>query len=172
MVRFLLRRVVYLILLAAIATTLAYFLAATQLNPKLRFEGRNPPPSQASVTATLNDLNMNPDVPVIKRYVTWVNGVLHGDLGKTILGQSVNQQISTRMWVSLRLVLVGSIIGAIIGCAIGAYGAVKQYRLSDHVATVISFVVLSIPIVVLCKLVQVVGISLNNATGTPLFFTV
>ncbi|HEY7177128.1 MAG TPA: ABC transporter permease [Micromonosporaceae bacterium] len=172
MARFLLRRVIYLVLLAAIATTLAYFLAATQLNPKLRFEGRNPPPSPASVTATLNDLNMNPDTPVLKRYATWVNGVFHGDLGKTILGQSVNQQISTRIWVSLRLVLLGSIIGAIIGCAVGAYSAVKQYRLSDHAATIVSFVVLSIPIVVLCKIVEEIGVSLNNAAGTTLFYTV
>ncbi len=136
MARFLLRRIVYLVLLVAVATTLAYLLAGTQLNPRLRFEGRNPPPSEASITATLDELNMNPDTPVLKRYATWVNGVFHGDLGETILGQSVNQQISTRMWVSLRLVLIGSIVGAIVGCAIGAYGAVKQYRLSDHVATI------------------------------------
>ena len=177
MARFLLRRIVYLVLLVAVATTLAYLLAGTQLNPRLRFEGRNPPPSEASITATLNELNMNPDTPVLKRYVKWVNGVFHGDLGETILGQSVNQQISTRIWVSLRLVLIGSIVGAIVGCAIGAYGAVKQYRLSDHVATILSFVVLSIPTVVLCKLVQLLGTSINSATGetangSQIFYTV
>jgi peptide/nickel transport system permease protein len=79
--------------------------------------------------------------------------------------------------VSLRLVLIGSIIGAIVGCAIGAYGAVKQYRLSDHVATILSFVVLSIPTVVLCKLVQLLGTSINSATGetangSQIFYTV
>ena len=177
MVRFLIRRIVYLVILVAVATTLAYLLAGTQLNPRLRFEGRNPPPSEASITATLNELNMNPDTPVLKRYATWVNGVFHGNLGETILGQSVNQQISTRIWVSLRLVLIGSIIGAIVGCAIGAYGAVKQYRLSDHVATILSFVVLSIPTVVLCKLVQLLGTSINSATGetangSQIFYTV
>jgi peptide/nickel transport system permease protein len=89
--RFLLRRIVYLVLLVAVATTLAYLLAGTQLNPRLRFEGRNPPPSPASITATLNELNMNPETPVLQRYAKWVDGVFHGDLGQTILGQSVNQ---------------------------------------------------------------------------------
>jgi len=59
---------------ATVATTLAYLLAGTQLNPRLRFEGRNPPPSEASITATLNELNMNPDTPVLQRYAKWVNG--------------------------------------------------------------------------------------------------
>ncbi len=32
------------------------------------------------------------------------------------------------MWVSLRLMLIGSIFGTVLGVAAGAYGAVKQYR--------------------------------------------
>lgn len=172
MIRFLVRRLVYLLILVAVATTLAYILAGTQLNPRLRFEGRNPPPSEAAITAALDDVNMNPDVPVLKRYATWVNGVFHGDLGKTILGQSINEQLATRIPVSLRLVLVGSIIGAVIGCALGAWGAVRQYRASDHVFTVFAFVILSIPTVVLCKLVQVFGTNLNHAVGQTVFYTV
>ena len=37
MVRFLILRIVYLVILVAVATTLAHFLAGTQLNPRLRF---------------------------------------------------------------------------------------------------------------------------------------
>lgn len=177
MAKFLLRRLVYLVILVAVATSVAYILAATQLNPRSRFEGRNPPLSEAAITSTLNDLNMNPDEPVLTRFARWANGVVHGDLGKTILGQSVNQQIESRMWVSLRLVLLGSIIGAIVGCALGAYGAVRQYRLSDHVVTTASFVVLSIPTVVLCVLIALAGTKFNQAVGATasgkqIFYTV
>jgi peptide/nickel transport system permease protein len=171
-VRFLIRRLVYLVVLVAVATTLAYVLAGTQLNPRLHYEGRNPPIPPAVISQNLDDVNMNPDVPVLKRYATWVNGVLHGDLGKTLLGQSINEQLAIRIPVSLRLVLVGSIIGAVLGCALGAYGAVKQYKAADHVMTVAAFVILSIPTVVLCAVVQVAGTTVNRAVGHTVFYTV
>ncbi len=165
MAKFLLRRMVYLVILVLIATVFAYLLAATQLNPKAKYENHNPPYSKASIAQTLNSLNMNPDTPVFTRMGRWADGVVHGNLGLTVDSVTVSSQIGDRMWVSLRLVLIGSLIGAIIGCAMGAYGAVKQYRLVDHAMSVWSFVILSIPTVVLCVLVKVVGISFNQAVG-------
>lgn len=165
MAKFLFRRMVYLVILVVIATSLAYLLAAAELNPRLKYEGRNPPPSAASINASLNELNMNPNTPILTRFGRWAGDVAHGDLGKTVDGVSVNSEIGARMWVSLRLVLVGSIIGAIIGCAIGAYSAVKQYRISDHVMTVSSFVILSIPTLVVAEMVKILGTSLNQALG-------
>ncbi len=165
MAKFLLRRLAYLVLLVIVATSVAYLLAATQLHPRARYEGRNPPPPAAVVDQALDTVNMNDKTPVLTRYGHWVNGVLHGDLGKTIDNRSVSDEISRRAWVSLRLLLVGSIIGTALGVAAGAYAAIKQYRLSDHALAVISFVLLSIPTVVLAVLVKVGGISVNNALG-------
>jgi len=51
---FLLRRLAYLVALVVAATIVAYFLAATQLNPRSRYEGRTPPPPEASVHAILD----------------------------------------------------------------------------------------------------------------------
>ena len=45
MTSFLLRRLIYLVVLVVVSTSVAYLLAATQLNPRSRYEGRNPPPS-------------------------------------------------------------------------------------------------------------------------------
>lgn len=165
MARYLIRRMIYLLILVVVATALAYLLAATQLNPRLRFEGKNPPTPESTIQATLNSLNANPDVPVFTRMGRWADGVIHGNLGLSVFGDSVNTEIGNRMWVSLRLVLIGSIIGAVVGCAMGAYSAVKQYRLSDQVMTVWSFVVLSIPLVVLCKVVAIGGAKFNQAVG-------
>ena len=44
MATFLLRRFAYSVLLVIVSTSVAYFLAGTQLNPRSRYEGRNPPP--------------------------------------------------------------------------------------------------------------------------------
>ena len=55
--------------------------------------------------------------------------------------------------------------------AAGAHGAVKQYQLSDRFLTVFSFVVLSIPTVVLGVLFKNAGIGLNRALGFRLLYT-
>jgi len=172
---FLLRRLIYLALLVVVSTSVAYVLAATQLNPRSRYEGRNPPPPPEVVDSALDAVNMNDKIPVFQRFGRWAGGVVHGDLGQTIDNQPVNDELGRRMWVSLRLMLIGSLVGTLLGVAAGAYGAVKQYRPSDYVLTIFSFVILSIPIVVLAVLFKNAGISLNNALGftgeTKLLYT-
>jgi peptide/nickel transport system permease protein len=165
MLKFLLRRLAYLITLVVIATLVAYLLAATQLNPRSRYEGRNPPPSAAVVDAALDAINMNDKTPVLERLTRWTRGVIRGDFGRTIDNTSVNEEFGRRIFVSLRLLLIGSILGTLLGVAAGAYGAVKQYRIPDRLLTLFSFVVLSIPVVVLAVLYKNAGIGLNNLLG-------
>ena len=175
MASFLLRRLAYLLVLVIVSTSVAYLLAGTQLHPRFRYEGRNPPPPPAVVDAALDAINQNDKTPVLQRFARWADGVAHGDLGQTIDNTSVNDEISRRMWVSLRLMLLGAIVGTLLGVAAGAYSAVKQHRAPDHVIGVLSFVVLSIPVVVLAVLFKNAGIGVNNALGftgdTKLLYT-
>jgi len=76
----------------------AYLLAATQLNPRSRYEGRNPPPPVAAVDSALDAVNMNDKTPVLARFSLWADGVVHGDLGRTIDNDPVNDEIGRRMW--------------------------------------------------------------------------
>lgn len=165
MLRFLVRRVTYLVVLVVVSTTAAYVLAATQLHPRSRYEGRNPPPPEATVDAALDALNMNDKRPLAERFGRWSGSILRGDLGRTVDNIPLNEEIGRRMWVSLRLLLVGSLIGTLLGVAAGAYGAVHQYRLDDRLLALFSFVILSIPVVVLAVLLKNAGIALNNALG-------
>src|SRR4029453_2087412 len=103
-----------------------------------RYEGRNPPPPAEVVDSALDALNMNDKTPVLVRFTRWTVDLLHGNLGRTIDNGSVSEEIGRRMWVSLRLVLIGSLVGTLLGVAAGAYGAVKQYRIPDYVLTVFS----------------------------------
>jgi peptide/nickel transport system permease protein len=175
MTKFLLRRLAYLVVLVVVSTSVAYLLAATQLNPRSRYEGRNPPPPAAAVDAALDTVNMNDKTPVLLRFERWAEGVARADLGRTIDNDAVNVEIGRRMWVSLRLVLIGSILGTLIGVAAGAYGAVKQYQPADYLLAFSSFVILSIPVVVLAVLLKNAGIGLNNVLGftgeTKLLYT-
>ena len=175
MAAFLLRRFIYLVLLVIVSTSVAYVLAATQLNPRSRYEGRNPPPPPDVVDAVLEAVNMNDKTPLADRYTRWAGGVIRGDLGRTVDNTPVNEEIGRRMWVSLRLLLFGALIGTTLGVAAGAFSAVKQHRPVDHVVTVFSFVTLSTPVVVLAVLYKNAGIALNDALGftgaTKLLYT-
>ena len=172
---FLIRRFIYLIALVVVSTSVAYVLAATQLNPRTRYEGRNPPPPREVVNSVLDELNMNNETPLARRFVRWAGGVVRGDLGRTVDNTSVNEEIGRRMWVSLRLLLLAALVGTTLGVAAGAFGAVKQHRPVDHLLTVFSFVVLSTPVVVIAVLYKNAGIALNDALGfmgdTKLLYT-
>jgi len=162
---FLLRRFVYFAALVVVATSIAYFLAATQLNPRSNYQGRNPPPPPAVVDAQLDAINMNDKTPVLERFTTWAGGVVQGDFGRTIDNGSVNDEMNRRMWVSLRLLLIGSLIGTMVGVLAGAWGAIRQYKFSDQAMTLLAFVLLSTPTVVLAVLVKYAGTWFNRAVG-------
>jgi peptide/nickel transport system permease protein len=157
------------VVLLFVAVTLAYFLAATQLHPRQLYELRNPPLPAASIEHSLNQYNINDREPVIDRYFDWLNGVVHGDWGRSPMGGSVNQEIKNRMWVSLRLVTLGSIFGIVIGVVLGAWTATRQYKLSDRTITLASLIVISAPTIVIAVVLQILATKFNKATGTGFF---
>ena len=157
------------LILVAIATSFAYILAGVCLNPRARFEGRNPPPPPAVIEKRLDELNVNDRTPIVTRYTTWVSGLAHGDLGRTFDGDSVKSEMRRRVFVSLRLLLIGTILGGFLGVLAGAWGAIRQYHASDHAITMLSFVVLSTPVFVLAVVLEILAIGFNNAIGAKFF---
>ena len=169
MAKFLLRRLANYLILVFVATSGAFILAGLALKPRANFEGRNPPPPPAVVDARLNELNLNDKTPVLERYWVWIKGVAHGDFGKTWEGDSVNAELGRRVGVSLRLLLIATIIGGLLGVLAGAWGAIRQYQFSDHAVTMLSFVILSIPVFVLAVVLEIAAVGVNNAVGSKVF---
>jgi peptide/nickel transport system permease protein len=82
---YVIRRFIHYAILSLIATCLAYILASVLLKPADRFYGMNPRPPQASIDASLDNLGVNPDVPVLVRLWDWlVNLFTQFSLGETI----------------------------------------------------------------------------------------
>src|SRR3954453_3171451 len=169
MAKFLLRRLANYVILFAVATSAAYMLASVSLKPRANFEGRNPPPPENVVNQRLDELNLNDRTPVLERYKTWVGGVVRGDFGKTWEGDSVNGEMGRRIGVSLRLLLIATVIGGLLGVLAGAWGAIRQYQFSDHAVTMLSFVILSIPVFVLAVVLEIAAVGFNNAVGSKVF---
>ncbi|MGO3026873.1 MAG: ABC transporter permease, partial [Corynebacterium variabile] len=65
-----------------IATNLAWFLAATFLDPRSNYIGRRPPMSAEQIDDILTPLNLSPNQPLLERWWSWITGVvLHWDWG-------------------------------------------------------------------------------------------
>ena len=165
MAKFLLRRLVNYLILVFIATSLAYILAAVSLNPKSNYEARTPKPPESVINQKLDAQNLNPDTPVLVRYGHWVDDLVHGNLGEEVQGGTVNSDVGDRLWVSGQLLLIGTVLGGLVGVIIGAWSAVRQYKLIDHFFTVTSFVILSIPTFVLAILFQILAVKINHWVG-------
>jgi peptide/nickel transport system permease protein len=94
---------------------------------------------------------------------------VHGDFGTTIGGQPVSDELWRRIGVSLRLVVIGSVMGTVVGVVVGAWGAIRQYHLSDRVITVLSLLVISAPTFVIANLLILVALHVNSVLGVRLF---
>ncbi|MDQ3849200.1 MAG: ABC transporter permease [Actinomycetota bacterium] len=165
MLRFLLRRLASSLALVAIATSLAYVLAAASLQPRANFAGRSPAPPARVVDERLDQLNLNDKTPILKRYARWAADVAHGDFGRTWDGISVNAELRRRVGVSLRLLLIATVVGSALGILAGAWGAIRQYRPSDHALTLASFAILSTPVFVLAVLLEIAAVGVNDVAG-------
>jgi peptide/nickel transport system permease protein len=167
MTRFLARRLLNYLVLLALASFLTFALTSVTFSPLDSLLQRNPRPPQSVIDAKAADLGL--DKPLPQRYAAWVEGAVHGDFGKTVGGQPVSQELWRRVGASLRLVGIGSVLGALIGVVVGAWGAVRQYRLSDRVITALSLLVLSAPTFVIANLLILAALGVNSVLGIELF---
>ena len=163
MTRFLARRPLNYLVLLALASFLTFALASLTFQPLESLEGRNPRPPQAVIDAKAAELNLDKPIPL--RYVHWVSDAVRGDFGTTVAGQPVSDELWRRIGVSLRLVFIGSLLGTVIGVVVGAWGAIRQYRVSDRIITVLSLLVISMPTFVVANLLILGALRANTALG-------
>ncbi|CAN3130168.1 ABC transporter permease [Mycobacterium sp. smrl_JER01] len=167
MTRFLARRLLNYVVLLGLASFLTFTLTSMTFEPLDGLLERNPRPPQAVIDAKAAELNLDKPIPV--RYVDWLAGVARGDFGTTVAGQPVTDELWRRVGVSLRLVILGSIVGTVLGVVAGAWGAVRQYRLSDRVITTLALLILSAPTFVIANLLILAALNANSFLGMQIF---
>jgi peptide/nickel transport system permease protein len=167
MTRFLARRLLNYIVLLALASFLTFALASLTFEPLDSLLQRNPRPPQDVIDAKAQELDLDKPIPL--RYGHWVSGAVRGDFGTTVGGQPVSDQLWRRVGVSLRLLVIGSVMGTVIGVVVGAWGAIRQYHLSDRVVTVLSLLVISTPVFVMANLLILGALRVNSVLGVQLF---
>ena len=167
MIRFLARRFLNYLVLLALASFLTFALTSYTFTPLNSLLQRNPRPPQAVIDAKAAELDLDKPIPL--RYAHWASGAVRGDFGTTVGGQPVSGELGRRIGVSLRLLVIGSLLGTLIGVVIGAWGAIRQYQLSDRLITVISLLIISTPTFVLANLLILAALRVNSILGVQLF---
>lgn len=168
MAGFLLRRLANYVALCFIAAFATFSLASLTFNPLASYYERTPPPPAEVILAKRAELRLDEPIPL--RFLGWLGDVLRGDFGTTVTGTDIGAELFARVGVSLRLLLLGTVIGIAIGVVVGVAGAIRQYKVSDYVSTVFSFVLLSTPVFVLAQLLKFGGLELNAAAGTTVLY--
>jgi peptide/nickel transport system permease protein len=84
--------------------------------------------------------------PIVVQYVDWLGGVLHGDLGKSLVdGTPVSQLILQRLPVTLELALGTFLVSLTIAVVAGILSASKRGTWVDYVSTGFALGGISIP---------------------------
>lgn len=167
MIRFLARRLLNYVVLLALASFLTFCLTSMAFKPLDSLLQRSPRPPQSVIDAKAHALGL--DAPIPLRYAHWASHAAHGDFGKTITGQPVGSTLWRRVGVTLRLLVIGSVAGTVLGVVAGAWGAIRQYRLSDRVVTLVALLVLSTPTFVIASLLILGALRVNWALGMQIF---
>lgn len=107
------------------------------------------------------------DKSMPQRYLSWITGFVQGNFGDSFRYEvEVNQLIWDRIGFTL-LISIGSLFFTyIIAVPVGIYSATHQYKFSDNLLTLLSFVGMSIPAFLLALTLMVFAFELF---GLPLF---
>jgi len=89
--------------------------------------------------------NYDLDKPVYQQYFLWIKKLLTGKLYSFKDGRPVMEKIGERIWNTLLLNLVATIIIFSLAIPLGIFSAKRQYTLLDHLGTFGAFLGLSIP---------------------------
>jgi ABC-type dipeptide/oligopeptide/nickel transport system permease component len=85
------------------------------------------------------------DLPVYERFLLWLWQLLHGDLGTSISGRPVAQQIGGWFWTTLELQVIALLLAVMIGIPVGIYSATHQYSKADYAITSVAIFGYSMP---------------------------
>ena len=101
------------------------------------------------------------DRPVFEQYLTYMNGLVHGNLGYSYAeNQSVAALFQERLARSIYLSGISLLLAILIAIPLGVFQAVRRNSLGDNVATSAAFILYSMPVFFLgLILIQVFALS-------------
>lgn len=152
MTRYVLKRILYMLLTLLIVATVTFFMMRSIPGDPLGGMARElPEQTKANYYA-----KYGLDKPLIEQYLIYIKNMIRGDLGESLLypGRSVSATISATSPVSGLVGGIALVIGLLIGVCLGIIAALKKNQWPDYVVMVIAIMGITIPVFVLVSLMQ------------------
>lgn len=145
--KFIIKRLLLMIPLLFIVTIASYILiAVTPGDPLAMYvnqdQMRTMTPEQKAMKREQLGLNR----PVITRYFSWLNDILHGNLGVSFkTGQPIITEIGQRIGITVTLSAITMVLGYLIGIPLGIYCANHKNGPVDNGIMLYAYVGMSLP---------------------------
>ena len=145
---YIVRRLIYAILITIGVVTITFVLL--RLGPSspadkylANMSARTQDPSQVIAAV---EARYGLDKPIYEQYFDYVVNLARGDWGWSFsTSMPVLKLIRTHWVYSFQLIFLSMLFSASLGILIGIYSAIKQYTKTDYLATLFSFIGISIP---------------------------
>ena len=155
MIGFIIRRLIYLVIVLIIITLVTYviFFAGNSDDLAARFAGRDAGPQEIKDAAMRLGLNHG----FWYQYWHYLVGLLHGSFGLDFQASiPINTEIARALPVTVSLVLGAAVLWLLIGIPIGIMSATHPRTLRDRTSTIFALTFLSMPTFVLGLLMLLV----------------
>lgn len=112
--------------------------------------------------------------PLWKQYLTYMNDLLHGDLGTSYTRNlKVADILADKYPNTVKLAIVAILIEAVVGIGAGMVSAIKRYSFWDVLVTLVTSVLVAMPAFWLGMLLQLFfGVFLKNATDGAFYLPI
>jgi peptide/nickel transport system permease protein len=166
MIRYIISRLVIAVLLLWGLITLSFGLVSLLPgNPAVALLGDYA--TKADIARINRQLGL--DKPFLQRYLDYVGGVLHGDLGTSFFtGTPVAQDLWVRLPNTLVYLVPGLLLALVLGTALGAFAAYRAGRATDKAFGGIVSVLMAMPEFILALLLVFVFYQLLHVAPAPL----
>ncbi|GAA4665616.1 ABC transporter permease [Frondihabitans cladoniiphilus] len=145
MLRFVLSRFVLLVLGLVVASALIFF-TLRLLTGDVAQVIAGTQGTAAQVAAIRRSLGL--DRPVVVQYGDWLVGLLHGDLGRSLVtGSSVSSQVGQKLEVTLPLAGLSLVFGLLLGIPLGVVSALRRRKISGTAISVVAQAFAAVPAV-------------------------
>jgi peptide/nickel transport system permease protein len=139
---FIVRRLLLGVLVMFLVSVLVFIATQALGDPARAILGRDATP--ASLAALRKELNL--DQSIVGQYLSWVGGLLHGDLGDSLANQEpVTKLLGSRLLNSSVLVLFAAIISIPLSIALGSWAALRREKAFDTITSNLMLVLAALP---------------------------
>ena len=143
LVRYVIRRLLFMIPVFLGVAMLTFFVGNAAGNPidLIRIFLKNPNPAVLDALRHYYHL----DKPVWERFLYWLWDLMQGNLGVSLSGRQVADQIGAWTLTTLELQVISLVLAVVLGIPVGVYSAQHQYSKSDYAITTFAIFGYSMP---------------------------